>query len=294
MEAHEWMIKKTRQKEWIDKRGLFLWLALYTGGLGGGLYLVSLYLNSLAGMIVAWIIVAVLKGGFHFAFLGRPWRFWRIVTNPGTSWLSRGFIFVVAFVGFAALQIISSILLPNSIWEIVLKVLAGAAAFGVATYTGFVLNTVKSIPFWNSSLLPVLFVMCGILGGFGLSVVIALYGGSINLDIAETGSRWLLVMNVLLISVYLWRAVQKGGTGRQSVLEQLSGNVAPVFWVGVVALGIVIPLAIAFASVVLHHIATGLLLTGVACELIGGLSLRYCILKAGIYNPLLTVPHYEL
>ena len=67
MEAHEWMIKYTRQTEWIDRRGILLWLALYTGGLGGGLYLVSLYFNSFWGMLISWLIVAVLKGGFHLA-----------------------------------------------------------------------------------------------------------------------------------------------------------------------------------------------------------------------------------
>jgi hypothetical protein len=49
MQVHEWMINYTRQTEWIDRRGLFLWLAFYTGGLGGGLYLVALYFNSLWG-----------------------------------------------------------------------------------------------------------------------------------------------------------------------------------------------------------------------------------------------------
>ena len=47
-------------------------------------------------------------------------------------------------------------------------------AFGVAVYTGIILKNIKGVPFWNSTLLPVLFVLCGILGGFGLSVVIAL------------------------------------------------------------------------------------------------------------------------
>ena len=44
------MVKYTSQTEWIDRRGIFLWIAFYTGGLGGGLYLVSLYFNSLWGM----------------------------------------------------------------------------------------------------------------------------------------------------------------------------------------------------------------------------------------------------
>ena len=65
MEIHEWMLNYTRQTEWIDRRGLILWIAFYTGGLGGGLYLVSVFFNSIWGMFISWLIIAVLKGGAH-------------------------------------------------------------------------------------------------------------------------------------------------------------------------------------------------------------------------------------
>jgi len=293
MEIHEWMIRNTRQTEWIDRRGLFLWLALYTGGLGGGLYLVSLYFNSLLGMVIAWFIVAILKGGFHLAFLGKPWRFWRIMSRPQTSWLARGFIFVVSFIAFAAMQIIASIWLPGTLWELTFKIMAGLAALGLTTYAGFVLNNVKSIPFWRSALLPILFVMCGLLGGFGLVVVIALYHGNINLIAAEAGSRWLLIANALLIVVYLWSAAQKGAACKQSVIEQIQGSASSVFWVGVTMLGIIVPIIIGFSGYFVHEASTSLLLISVLCEIIGGLSLRYSILKVGIYQPLLPSSRYE-
>ena len=292
MEIHEWMIKPTYQTEWIQRRGIFLWLALYTGGLGGGLYLVSLYFDSLIGMITGFLIVAVLKGSFHIAFLGKPWRFWRIVSRPQTSWLTRGFIFVFLFTAFAAIQIILTFTIPGTVWELLFKVFAGMMAFGVATYTGFVLNKIKTISFWDSPLLPVLFVMCGLLGGFGLIVLIALFDSSISIAIAEAGSRWLLIINALLIVAYLWTAVNRDSTGKQSVVEQMRGKVAPVFWIGIVALGIVIPLSVAAISYVAGHASSGILIAGVACEIVGGLTLRYCILRVGIYKPLFPAPGY--
>lgn len=281
------MISYTRQTEWVERRGILLWLALYVGGLGGGLYLVSLYFNSLLGMFLGWLIIVVLKGGFHLAFLGKPLRFWRIVLRPQTSWLARGFIFVVLFVGFGGLQLAFSYWLPGTAWEITFKVLAGIMALGIATYTGFVLNRFKAIPFWNSNLLPVLFILCGLLGGFGFVTIIAIYGSNINLTIAETGSRWLLITNALLIAIYLGRASYRGPTGKRAVIEQIRGSVAPAFWVGVVVLGIAIPFAIAFSSYFAGEASVTLLVIGVACELTGGLMLRYCILKAGAYQPLL-------
>ncbi|HUT67385.1 MAG TPA: NrfD/PsrC family molybdoenzyme membrane anchor subunit [Dehalococcoidales bacterium] len=289
MEIHEWMINYTRQTEWIDRRGIFLWIAFYAGGLGGGLYLVSLYFNSLWGMFLSWLIIAVVKGGAHLIYLGKPLRFWRIVFRPNSSWLARGIIFVLAFVLFAAVQLGLSYWLPGTAIEIVFKVLAGMAALAVTVYTGFVLNTVKAVPFWNSTLLPLLFVLCGILGGFGLSVIIGLNGGNVNIAAAETGSRWLLIANALLIVVYLWAAANRETTGKKSVVEQMRGNLAPVFWIGIVVLGIVIPLAIAFSSYLVGEVSSVLLVTGVACEVIGGLALRYCVLKAGAYKPLVAI-----
>ena len=280
------MINYTRQTEWIDRRGLILWIAFYMGGLGGGLYLVSLFFNSLWGMFIGWVIVAVIKGGAHLLYLGKPQRFWRIVTRPQSSWLARGFIFVMLFSIFGVVQLMISYWVPGTAVEVVFKVLTGIAALVVAVYTGFVLNTVKAVPFWNSSLLPLLFVLCGILGGFGISVIIALNGGNVNLATAEVWSRWLLIANALIIALYLWRAAGRETTGKQSVMEQIKGSSAVVFWAGIVVLGIVIPLVIAFLSYVIDHMSPAILVFGVACEIIGGMALRYNVLKAGAYSPL--------
>jgi formate-dependent nitrite reductase membrane component NrfD len=286
MQVHEWMVSYTRQTEWIDRRGILLWIAFYAGGLGGGLYLVSLFFNSLWGMFISWLIMAFIKGGTHLLFLGKPLRFWRIISHPQTSWLARGFIFVISFVGFGAIQLLITYFAPGNPAEVVFKVLAGIMAFCVTLYTGIILMNVKGVPFWNSQLLPLLFFACGILGGFGLSIVLSISGTGINLSQAEQGSRWLLLINVLLIVIYLWQASRREVVGKQSVLEQLHGHNAPVFWIGIVALGIVIPLAVVLAHIIVGEIPSGIIIAGVVCEIAGGLSLRYVVLKAGAYKPL--------
>jgi formate-dependent nitrite reductase membrane component NrfD len=287
--VHQWMINYTRQTEWIDKRGLFLWIAFYTGGLGGGLYLVSLLFNSLWGMAIGWAIVAFIKGGTHFIFLGKPQRFWRIMMHPQTSWLARGFLMVVAFAGFGALTLLAAWQWPDASFVIILKIISGALAFGVAIYTGFVLKAVKGVPFWNSWLLPALFIMCGILGGFGLAVAIAHFGGDINLAQAELGSRILLAINIILIIVYLLLASRREAVGKQTVFEQLRGQNAPVFWIGIVLLGLVIPVIVSIIGLAAGEVNAAVLLTGVVCEIIGGLSLRFIVLKGGAYKPLVAI-----
>ena len=286
MQVHEWMVNYTRQTEWIDRRGLFLWIAFYTGGLGGGLYLVSLFFNSLWGMLIGWAIVLFIKGGTHFIFLGKPQRFWRIMMHPQTSWLARGFLFVVSFAGLGFIQLVISWQWPGSPVEILFKVLAGTIAFCVAIYTGFVLKAVKGVPFWNSWLLPVLFIMCGVLGGFGLSVAISLFGGDIVLSQAETGSHIMLVVNIILIAVYLLLASRREAVGKQTVLEQIQGQNAGIFWIGIVVLGLLIPMAVSITALVTGEINSNLLIIGVICEIVGGLSLRYVVLKGGAYKPL--------
>jgi len=288
MVTHEWMVKGNRQTEWIEKRGILLWLAFYTGGLGGGLYLVSLFFNSAWGLFLGWFIVTVLKGPFHLLYLGKPARFWRLLTHPQTSWLSRGLFFVFGFAGLGLLQLLFSYFLPEQIGVILaLKILAGIFALCVATYTGFVLNNVKGVPFWELPLLPLLFVACGILGGFGMTVAIAQFSSGINLEAAEMGSRIMLIINVLLIASYLvLAAAKKENTGKQSVLFQLTGGISPIFWVCVVILGIIIPAAIAIFSLSGGEAVSLVLIIGTVCEIIGGMMLRYCVLKSGMYNPI--------
>ncbi len=288
MVTHEWMVNYNKQTEWIEKRGILLWLAFYTGGLGGGLYIISLLFNNPWGMLVGWLIVSILKGGFHFLFLGKPTRFWRMLTRPQTSWLARGFIFVVLFAGFGFLQLITQVFLPHSGLNLTLKVIAGIMALCVATYTGLILNNVKGVPFWSLPILPLMFVVCSLLGGFGITILIHLLGVHLNIEAVEAGSKVFLILNALLLAIYLVLAFKKESAGKKSVVEQIQGTMSGQFWIGVVSLGVVIPLGIIFYSYFTKEASAVLLIMGVICEVIGGMMLRYCILKAGIYTPLLS------
>jgi formate-dependent nitrite reductase membrane component NrfD len=292
MKPYEWMVKYTAQSEWIERRGILMWLAEVASGLGAGLYLISLFFNNLWGMFLGWLIVIALKGGFHLAYLGKPLRFWRIILKPGTSWMSRGFIFMVLFIGFAAIQMALSYWLPGTGLEVVFKVLTGITAFLLAVYTGFVMNYVNGIPFWNSALLPLLFVLGGILDGCGLIIAIGLFGGDVDIIAAEAISLVLLITTAIVIGIYLWSATYLGAAGKQAVIELTRGNIAPVLWVGVVVCGIIIPLVISISAYFAGEASPALLLFAIACETAGAFSLKYSILKAGIYSPLIPANIY--
>ena len=83
-------IGNDRQQEWIEGRGLLLLIAIYLGGVGGGLYLISLIIGWKTGLALALAIVGIGKGSAHLLFLGRPLRFWRALLRPHSSWISRG------------------------------------------------------------------------------------------------------------------------------------------------------------------------------------------------------------
>lgn len=289
MKLYEWMVKPTAQTEWIDKKGILMWLAEVGGGIGGGLYLVALFFDNLLGMLLGWLIVALWKGGLHLAYLGKPTRFWRILAKPGTSWLSRGFIIMGLFMGFGAIQLALSYLAPGIVAGIVFKWLGAIFAFLTVVYAGFAMNYVRGIQFWNSALLPVLFIAAAVLDGLGLTLAIALSGVS-NIDIlaVEEGVRIVLITSALLIVVYLWSASYTGIAGKYSVAQLLKGSIAWVFWVGVVSFGIVIPLAVSLLSYFSGQIFATLLIVAIICETIGVFCIKYAILKAGIYRPLVT------
>ena len=291
MTTHEWMVKYTPQTEWIERRGILVWIAEVFTALGAGLYLVSLYFDSLLGMFIAWLIIVFLKIPPHLIYFGKPLRFWRTVppfTNAWkTSWFTRGITFTVLFTGVAFIQLALSYWLPGTGWEIAFKVLAGITAFLVGIYSGFIMSYCRSIPFWNSALLPLVFIFAGIADGFALIMAVGLTGGQVNIMAAEAGSRVVLIINALIIAIYLWNATYTSSTAKQSVIELIRGYIALVFWVGVVAFGIIIPIAISVSSYFAGEVSIPLLIAAIALHTIGAFALKYCLLKAGIHNPIL-------
>ncbi len=299
MTTHEWMVKPMHQREWIERRGIMIWIAETFTSLGAGLYLVSLFINSWWGLLVGWLIIMFLKLPLHIAYFGKPLRFYRTLppfSNAWkTSWFARGILFSVFFGTFGFVQLVfgqpdlvnligSSV--ANPIYY-TFGVLAGLSAVGVGIYGGFIMNYVKGIPFWNQGLLPVVFILAGVADGFGLAMAVGLAGGDASVSWAETGSSYLLIINVLLIIVYLISARYTSEVAKISVKELLTGPSAFMFWGGLVTLGMVIPAAISVVSLFSGEVPIVLLIIAIVTHTLGAFALKYCLLKEGIYRPLL-------
>lgn len=285
MKPYEWMVEYTPQKDWIEGHGKFIWLAEVFGMLGGGLYLVSLYFDSLAGLFIAWLTIVALKGGFHLVHLGHPLRFWRLFLKPKTSWLSRGLVFVAFFTLFGLLQLISSVWLPGTRWVTLFKILGGMMALLVAGYGGLVMNYVNGIPFWNSALLPLLFAAFGILGGLAVIMLIGLWG-PVDLTTVLRFAPVFLLVSACLTALYLWSATYMGPAARRSVKELLQGRLAIPLWLGVGLCGAAFPAGSSLYMVLADTPSRPLLVITAIAILIGLFSFNYCLLKGALYRPL--------
>jgi formate-dependent nitrite reductase membrane component NrfD len=286
---YEFLVQFTPQREWIEKRGILMWLAMFFIELGAGAFVVSSFFGNRLGMLLGWLLCGVLGGGFHLLYLGHPTRFWRMVFSSGwkTSWVSRGLAFVSIFLG---LGLIHMILLQWSSPVTGLLIAADVFAFLTIIYVGFVMGSVNGIPLWNTALLPVLYLILGVWGGLGLTLLALLLTGATTTAVGtvEQGSRVFLLAFVFIVFVYLLSIRYQGATGKASIKAILTGKLAPLFWIGVALLGTALPLGVALATLVAGlSIPVGLLFVLIIFELLGDLTLRYCILKAGLYAPLI-------
>lgn len=285
---YEFMVKYTPQREWIVRRGILLWLAFFFIELGAGMFFVSSFFNNLWGLFIGWLICAVLGGGTHLLYLGHPLRFWRIFISSGwkTSWISRGLYFVAIFL---VLGVVHMGLLLWATPATPLLVVVDIFAFLVIIYGGFAMNYVNGIPLWNTALLPILYVVCGIWGGAELMLASALATGATGLGIAvEEWIRILLLGFIILLAVYLISVRYGSLAGGVSVKEIAWGRWAPLLWIAVVALGIALPLGVVILSFSAGLAATpvALLYIAILCGLLGDLAMRYLILRCGYYHPI--------
>jgi formate-dependent nitrite reductase membrane component NrfD len=308
MVTHEWMVKPMAQTEWISGKGMLVWLAEVFSALGSGLYLVSLFFSESAaktawwGALFGWIMIVLFKLPLHLAYLGKPLRFWK--TFPPfskawkTSWFARGIVFTMVFVVFGAIQLVLLYLIAYDVvsgaaydavyaanW--VFMILAGIFVVLTGIYAGFAMSYCKSVPFWNTGLLPIVFLLMGIADGLALIMGVGLVTGEDVIGPAESVTRIMLIINALLIVSYLVNANYQSTTAELSVKELIRGKLAWVFWLGIVGLGIVVPLVISIVSWFAGEATTGLLVFAIICHTIGAFSLKYGVLKVGIYRPLL-------
>lgn len=277
-------------------------LYLFAAGAGAGLYVVQACIdpsNSLRTrgprdaqllvrklIIVAPVLVCV-GSMFLVLDLSRPDRFFLVFRNPDTSLISLGASLIVLFVALSAME--------NALWNSSGPVLSRlayavrAAAFlvaiGVILYTGFFLMDMRAVPLWHSPFIVMLFSTSSL--SSGLALLMLLYAGSFRrsrmplfmLRASQIDSVLLAVELVLLVGFV---GMQFGGAPAsiEAGSRLLVGDVAWAFWVMLVGVGLLFPLAIDLLKGKAPAPVTFALKS--ITVLVGCFFLRYCVMEAGV------------
>ena len=275
------------QKEWA-------WLiafAFFFGEIGAGLFLLSLVYGHALGAALGFAIVAICKNGAHLLYLGKPLRFWRALAHPQSSWISRGSIAVSVFMVFGFLILFiefsaapwSEAPVGRVIWFI-----AALSAFVLMIYDGFVMAHPPSIALWHTPFVPVLCLTYSLLGGATLLLFLVHLGlgtASIDTHLLAPMELGLIGANLLLLLVYLASSFRSRAAAREAVLLLSRGRYALPFLGGVVVVGLLgtLVFSLSFSLSQLFF----LLYLVAAAELTGDFLLRFSLLKAGVFSPVL-------
>ena len=132
-------------------------------------------------------------------------------------------------------------------------------------------------------------ILLSVVGGLGLFLPMGLSGGldHSSLIAVEKGIRFFILTSSAILAIYLISVGYSNPAGKESLLTILTGNFSITFYGGVLLLGILIPLLFSLFSYFTNSLSIPLLYTAMICELIGSFMLRYCMLKAGVYMPLI-------
>jgi formate-dependent nitrite reductase membrane component NrfD len=239
---------------------------------------------------------------FLISDLGVPGGFLRAAARPGSSWISRGVYILSIFIIIGLVNIFLRIW-PLHILEEAMEVrfmLEGAGfalSFLTMVYTGLLLGAVKPIPFWNNAMVPLLFLASAVSTGLmALMLVISLSPLASNI-LHQTQMQTLvradaltLIFESVIVLFYLY-GCSSAPASRPSVSMLTTGALAPLFWSGFVAAGLVLPLVLELAQSYTYRGADAAVAAGLAMAvsipgLAGGLFLRYLIVAGGMKVPL--------
>ena len=300
-----WIMEPKTQNVWGNQHAT--WFTLM--GIGGGLFinrlLFGIELGRIFGMTWADILSLVLIGVgglILIADLGHPFRLLRALLNPRTSWISIGAIADFTFMGLAGLWTLADLNIDGGLnltglpWHgdsplgMIFQVIAALAAIVVITYPGLVLASSPSIPFWNSTLVPIGFLVNGFASGFAVGLIYsALSATPLSGDTLRT---WLAIEAALLLfSVFLQIAHVLNGqythiAGKVAAKRLLSGDLQLAYLGGVIAVGLVIPLALVAYALQSSgsNVTTAAAVAGVLV-LAGNWLSKFTVIRAGTYAP---------
>lgn len=222
-----------------------------------------------------------------FCDLGDPFDIWYLFENPLRSIVSMGAWLIVLGLAFSlavSAMIAARIDMPYLFR--CLEIAGAVAAVGVMGYTGVLLSSMAAVEFWNTWLLVALFVVSAVSCGCAfVSLSAFILSGSVRrLSALEGAARLLRAAELVVLAAFLASRWLAGGEAQRSCELLFSGQLAGVFWGGLVLCGFAIPV---FAELIARVAPVPALRPiSAASTLAGGLYLRYCVVLAASHAPI--------
>ena len=287
----------------LESQTIYGWpvaIDLTLGGTGAGAFLMAIVLNALRGqqsfadiVFLAGPVLVLMGAVILLADIAVRRRFYRIFSNV-KSWTARGAWILTFFIIFALIYyMISSPPLGQSAWAnstlfseaiAVLTVLFGIF---VMIYPGFLMGTIQAIPFWNTPLLPLLFLLSGLANGSAfLMLIIPFFHTHSSIGPATLQGLGGTTAGLLLFqAASLYAFMERAGRGNVACQESLS--LFRVHLKGKIILGIIIPVCLILLTILMHNplLLPLFLMAAALLTLTGGLLLRHAIIRAGVFLP---------
>jgi len=294
-----------------------LWIDMWAAGIAGGAYLVAFLANKYSGgkysnlfrlSVLTGVPLAIIGVFFLIIDLGTPIWAWHLFVNfRPVAVMSMGtwILFAWLIIAFAMMILWlvewDSRRNPDRYSSGMVgftKKLAGLLAWGgfifailLMTYPGVLIASTTQAIWASTWLLPSLFVASAISTGVAILIVMSMILNRVNesrggwtfsedvigkLSSALTG---VIVVEAAVLAGYaIWLALA-GDAGNEAFKMLVSGDLAITFWILVVGVGMVIPLALLFLT--RGRKALMLVAASSACVLLGGLALRAVITIGG-------------
>jgi formate-dependent nitrite reductase membrane component NrfD len=315
-----------------DKWGTDAYVPLYLffGGLTAGVFLVAVIadllsikskrLEPMARVVAYAAVVALALAGFFLTFhLGRPTRglaFPLFFTNE-ESWMTRGGWIVGIGAPLVVLYAASWYFGVRPLWRRIVGIVGLPVVAMMAVYTGLLLSSAGFVALWSQRFLPILFLNSGLTTGLaaaGLILILAwpFLRDQAGLDELKTFTRWVSGGVIVLIllemyELYSFMSYLRGGVervafgrvvppkaGELAYQYVTQGELAPWFWIGVVGIGLTVPLILGVLEFALGWFQKPLFrataATKFALVLIGGILLRFVIVWGGSLKAPLEIP----
>jgi formate-dependent nitrite reductase membrane component NrfD len=146
------------------------------------------------------------------------------------------------------------------------------------------MGLMKAIPFWSGSGPSILLLSAALVSGCS---VVTLAGGldRLNFSLSRV-TLWGLVIYGLFLLIYIVIGRRSSKTAQISVQRLIKGHLFLIFIIGVIAMGLVMPLALYIMDIISS--SAPMLYIGSSLILIGGILMRYSLIAAGVRMSMLS------